>query len=293
MPERIGIIAAEPVSPVVAHPPRLGLAREQLQRAAIRRDPEIPPTDVHRGRKLRRRQPAAAVAIRQIQPAVEPPLQAVGEVLGISDRQPGKHHRAAVRPTVAVGVFEEKNFGHGHHQHAVAPGPHRIRITQAVGKKRRPVVDAVAARRFEHAHPAAGFPFAILAQRIVPHLHHPHPAVGPPAHIDGIHDQRLRHGEFHLEARGHTDGRERFGGRLRTGQGDFFRRRNLLVGEGRGRRAQKQRHHTRTQLGFHGTVLSIRPPAGTEKVGDICPRPGGTAPTPLRKTSPRSTRTPA
>ena len=219
VPERVRIVAAKPVPPVVAAAPKLRVPHQQLDLARIRRDTKIPPAHVHGPLGFRRGDLSAALPIRQMHPTVERPLEAVREMLLVAFGEPAKSHRRPVRAAVAVGVLQEEHVRHRGHEHAVAPRQHRGGRPQAVGKQRGFIENAVAPRRFQHANPPARFPFAIHAARVVGHLHHPHSSVGAKGEIDRIQHHRLGRDEFHFKSGRDLDRRQR------------------------GRRAPRLRHH--------------------------------------------------
>src|SRR5688500_11695092 len=87
MPDGIRIVAAKPVSPVVAVSAHLALARDQFNAAIVGRDSEIPLTDFEHLILFRRRNLSAAVAVGHVQPAIETPLEAICQVLLIADAE--------------------------------------------------------------------------------------------------------------------------------------------------------------------------------------------------------------
>ena len=86
------------------------------------------------------------------------------------------------------------------------------------------VVPAVAVPVFEDLDRAAGRPLAVEAERIVPHLDHPEPAVRPPVEGDRVADQRL--GGHQLD----PEPRRRPGSIRSAASGDLGRLADLGVG---------------------------------------------------------------
>ena len=127
----------------------------------------------------------------------------------------GEERCAEIGPAVAVDVFRIKDLGGAGDEHALLPGQHACREAKVVKERGGLVVVAVAVGVFQELDPAAVATLAVVAERIVAHLHHPELQIGPPGDGDGIPDERLGGDEFHLHGGMHADLIKRTGGRLR------------------------------------------------------------------------------
>src|SRR5207244_1753137 len=77
---------------------------------------------------------AAAVAVCPVNPAVQPIIETVCQMLRIPARESGKEHLAHIGFTVAVGVFGIKNFWRRRDYHSFAPGNNAARVGETVQK---------------------------------------------------------------------------------------------------------------------------------------------------------------
>ena len=185
-------MSAEPVAPVVAVAAILRLAADQVQLAGVRADAQVVPAQVHDLARFQRFHAAAAVAVGEIEPVVQPPHRPIDPVLLVAfDKSRVKDLLCLpVRLAVGAGLHVEDVRGI-HHDGPLAPGQHAGWERQIVEKHRRLVVLSVALRRFEHHDLTARLPLAVHAERIIAHLDHPELAVRPPGHRDGVLHQRL------------------------------------------------------------------------------------------------------
>ena len=136
-------------------------------------------------------------------------IEAVDPMLLVAFAKTGKEHLAHVRLAIAVGVLGVKNVRRGGHDHALAPGHHAGGEVQPVQEHGGLVVDAVVVGVLEKADDAAWFAFAVHAQRIIAHLHHPQFSVRAPLEGDRVLDQRFAGDQLHFESGPDADGLER------------------------------------------------------------------------------------
>src|SRR5262245_32974898 len=121
MEQRVGVVEAEPVAPVIALAPELRDAADQLHLAGVGADAEVLALEVELLAGLLRRDDARAPAVGAINPSVEPPAQAVDAELGVAFLEAGEENVGLVGLAVGVGVAGEEDVGGGGDQDAVAP----------------------------------------------------------------------------------------------------------------------------------------------------------------------------
>ena len=110
---------------------------------------------------------------------------------------------------VAVAVLGVEDVRGRGDEHPAAPGHHAGGKRQAVQERGCFVVDSITVGVFQEPHDAPGLALAIDSERIIPHLHHPELAVGPPVQRDRVLHQRFARGDLDLEARRHANRAER------------------------------------------------------------------------------------
>ena len=132
MPHRRRVVATEPVPPVVAVATVLRAPRLRLQRSSVGPDAQIPPADIDFLAGLHRFDHAIAVAVRDVNPLIEPPAQTVGAVLLVALTKTAVEHFAVLGDTIAIAVFRIDQIRRGEDKHAGAPGHHACRIRQPV-----------------------------------------------------------------------------------------------------------------------------------------------------------------
>src|SRR5262249_35969619 len=137
---RVGVVAAEPVAPVVAAAAVLTLPGDGLELAGVGLEAEVAAADVHaphplplspwgRGEPGRRGareslhalDDAAGVAVGAVDPVVEAPRQTVDAMLLIAFDEAGEEDDLLVGFAVAVGVFGVENVRGAGNEHALAP----------------------------------------------------------------------------------------------------------------------------------------------------------------------------
>ena len=146
--ERLGVVGAEPVAPLVAGPPELRRPRLRLEFARVGPKTEIAAAEgrlfTRRHRRDRRVAAHAPVTVGAVHPAIEPGLEPVDTVLLVPLRKAGEERLAEVGPAVAVGVFRIEDFGGAGDEHALPPRQHTGGKPKAVEEQGGGVVAAVA-----------------------------------------------------------------------------------------------------------------------------------------------------
>ena len=201
VPERTGVLRAEPVAPVVAVAPELRRPGGGFQLAGVGPETEVAAADLDvDARAVRGEHGALGIvgvvpAGSDVDPAVEPPAQAVGAELLVALAEPGDEFL-----DVAV-LADVEHVRRGGDQSAVAPGHDAVGKVESGRDDLAGVVGPVRVGVGQHPQPAAAF----AAVGVVGHLGHPEPAVGVPVEGDRIHDQRLGRDEVEFEALRHMD----------------------------------------------------------------------------------------
>src|SRR5262249_41916898 len=180
VPHRVAVVAAEPVAPVVLAAAVLRLAGRRLQLAGVRPDAQVvaaegdgpphpPPLSPAAGGAgggiwappaprgggggggggRTRRDGAAAVAVGDVDPVVEPPHRAVDAVLLVALDEAAVERDALVGLAVAVGVLGVEDLRGTRHDDALAPGHDAGWEADAFEEDGRLVVLAVATGGFE------------------------------------------------------------------------------------------------------------------------------------------------
>ena len=221
VPSRPRVVAAEPVAPIIPVAAVLGLAGLGIVLAGVRPDAQIAAVHVHTLAALGGSNASRAIAVADVDPMIQPPLEPGRQVLSVSLLKSAEQDLLPVCLTIAIGVFGVDNVGHTDHQHTLFPGHDGVGIGQALEKERGLVVQAVPVQVFEETH-AASRP-AVNPRGIVGHLHHPHLEIRSPGNVHGIHHQRLCRHQFRLHAGANPDGRQRLvlGDRRRDGLARF------------------------------------------------------------------------
>jgi hypothetical protein len=227
VPQRVAVVAAEPVSPVVALSAELRLATLGVDLARIGANPQIAAVDVDlrsrtcasgwcavfHSRSERTTQGGdrldhpAAVAVADVQPVIQAPPQAVDAVLLVPFAEALIQGLAHVGLAVAGRVLGIEDLRRGGDEDPLAPDLHAGGERNLVEEDFRLVVLAVAVGIGQRLHPAAGLakfvPFLVPgdAARVIAHLHDPQPAVRPPVKRHRIDDQRLGSDQLDLEPR--------------------------------------------------------------------------------------------
>ena len=188
LPQPTGVVVAEPVAPVVTATAELGLGRDSLHLARVGIQSQIAPANGQALAGLEGFHGPAAVAIGEVQPTVETPFEAIEAVLLIALSEAREEHASHIGTPVAIGVFGVEQFGGRRDEGALSERQHARRKGQ-VGEEWHHAVHApIAIVIVEDIHPAAGFAFAVEAQRVVAHLDHPQPTLHVPVEVNGIDD---------------------------------------------------------------------------------------------------------
>src|ERR1051326_8257300 len=228
MPKPGGVVVSEPVAPVIAVPAKLGFARLRFEGAVGGAKTEVATADVHRfwsapvlwrfpsrsyfpvwvgiakiqsarglahsktfRQSMNGADSAAAVAVGAVEPVVEAVIEAVDPMLLVAFAKTGEKSHPFVRFAIAVGVLRIKDFWRGADDDALAPGDYAGGEVQSFEKHGGLVVDAILIGVFQNTDDAAGFAFAVHAERIVAHLHYPQLSIGAPLEGDGVLNQRF------------------------------------------------------------------------------------------------------
>ena len=202
----VAVIAAEPVTPVVAAAAELGLAGLSVDQALVGANAKIPAANVQRLPSLHGLRPAAAVAVGAVDPVIQPPDEAIDAVLLVALGEAGEERLAHVGAAGTGRVFGVEDLRSTGDNHALAPGHHTGREGKVVEEDRRLDILAVAVGVFKILDDAARLAFAVHAERIVGHLHDPELAVRAPGKGDRILHKRLGGRQLDFEARPHFDG---------------------------------------------------------------------------------------
>src|SRR5262249_31283612 len=217
MPHRVAVVAAEPVTPVVATAAVLRLPRHRVEVAVIGPDAQVAAGHADALAGLRRLDASATIAVGDIDPVVESPRQRVDAMLLVPLDEAGIEDNFLVRLAVAVGVLGVEDLGGGRHNDALAPRHDTGRETDFVEEDRRLVVLAVTFGAFEKLDASPGLALAVYTERIVAHLDDPELAVRTPGEADRILHQRLRHDQFGDETGPRLQGPQGLLRRLRLG----------------------------------------------------------------------------
>src|SRR5438270_2331531 len=105
MEQRVAVVAAEPVAPVVALAAEFALARDGFDQSLIRFDAEVAAVEVDALSGLERLGMSAAPAVGAVEPAVEAPPQAVDPELRVARLEAAVQHRLHVGMAVVFSVL--------------------------------------------------------------------------------------------------------------------------------------------------------------------------------------------
>ena len=191
VPAEAGVVVAEPVAPVVAAAPVLGLAGLGLERESVGPETKVAPTNVHRQAGAGRGDNPAAVAVGAVHPVVESVLKAVHPVLLVALAKAAEEHAGFVGLAVAVCVACKQDVRSGADEDAVAPRHHAVGERKAIEKNGGVVVPAVIITILQPADAPPVLPIAVKAKRIVGHLGDPQPPTRIPLERNGIKHQRF------------------------------------------------------------------------------------------------------
>ena len=152
-------------------------------------------------------------AVPAVEPAVGPPGQRVGQLVGVGAAEAGRDDLAGVGLAVAVGVAEEEDVGRvGDPDAAVADGDARGDV-EALGEDREPVGLAVAVGVLEDLDAVAARSGG--AAGIFEALGDPDPPALVEGHGDRVDDVGLGGDDLDAESRRHGHGADRLGRRSR------------------------------------------------------------------------------
>ncbi len=206
VPERVAVVHAEPVAPVVTHAAVLRRPGRGFNPARVGIEPKVATANHDRLAA----DPGADVVGptvtdgdrtgRTMDAVVQPPVQAVDAKLMVALKKSLKQCPPHVRPAVAVRVFCEQNDRCRCHQHTTAPGHDAGRERQPVEEDCGVVVTAVAIPIGQQSHAAAEFSLVVHPQRVVRHLRHPQRAVRPPVERHRVAHQRFAGDQLQLKS---------------------------------------------------------------------------------------------
>src|SRR5437762_2962311 len=108
--QRIAVVVAEPVAPIIAAASKLGAPGLGIDQALVRPNAKIPTVDVHHGPSLDGLDPAAAVAVGAVDPVIESPREAVDAMLLIAFHEAGIERDAYVGLAITVGILGIENL---------------------------------------------------------------------------------------------------------------------------------------------------------------------------------------
>src|SRR5687767_3497706 len=121
MPKRIGVVAAEPVIPLVAASAELSLTRLSFHFVLVRTNAQIAATDWQLRACLHGFDFSAAVTVGDVEPIVDSPTESVGAMLLIPRDETGEQLFLFVGPPVPVGIFGIKDLRGRRDQHSISP----------------------------------------------------------------------------------------------------------------------------------------------------------------------------
>ncbi len=209
VPAGVGVVAAEPVAEVIAIAAELGLAGLRIELPGAigeRTNAQVTAVDVGCLACTDVFDVPAAIAIRQINPAIHAPAQAVDAVLLVAFVEAGEERGAFVRFAVGVvwcGILCIKNVGGCGDEDAFVPDHDARGEVQVIEEDGAAVVLAIAVCVFEEDDAAGGFYFAICignARRIIAHLDDPEFSIRAKVESDRVHHQRLSGDELCAKA---------------------------------------------------------------------------------------------
>src|SRR5262249_17112554 len=111
MPAKVGIIAAEPIAPVVAHSPLLRASGRRFDNAFVRLNAKIPIAELNRLTGNRTLNLAAKQSTRSVHPTVQSIFQTVDTGLKIPDTEAGEQFAHHIRFAVALAVLRINDVG--------------------------------------------------------------------------------------------------------------------------------------------------------------------------------------
>ena len=200
LPDRIRVVIAEPVAEIIPLTPKLRRPGDTLRSIRVRLNSEIPTTQQHRctrrttatGIRYPRyrsqtRHQTSAVAIRQIQPTVQPPPQTIHSVLLIAFHKSRVQRLPQISHPITIPILGIQNLRRHRDQHTTPPALNPVREIQSVKKCHRSVIHKIPVNILQNSHS----PGLTTTRRIVPHLHHPQPPTLVPVKSHRIPDQRL------------------------------------------------------------------------------------------------------
>src|SRR5207248_2860731 len=121
MKQRMAVVAAEPVAPVVRISAILRHSGFELHQSLIRPDAQIFSAQIEPGIALPGLNDTAAPAVSAVNPVIESPAQRVDAKLRIPFFESFKERLVKVRFAVAVAIFGVENLRRGRDDRAVAP----------------------------------------------------------------------------------------------------------------------------------------------------------------------------
>lgn len=105
------VVVAEPVAKVIPPLAALRGARLEAEFARPGIETKVTAAEVDLRTRLVADDPASAVAIRPVQPAVEPPAKPVDEVLRIARRETAEPGLADVAAVITILILREEDVG--------------------------------------------------------------------------------------------------------------------------------------------------------------------------------------